>query len=203
MPYAALDPDLHALTNPSADTLRHVARELAPDGLLILDYQLDPLEPLQAFDRLRVLKIQSGFQLREMASLAALTTLRQLMLSTPTGSDGSGRVIKVPSYAAPTSLTALERLMLLGVRPADLDLSSIAAMRQLREVEISGVKEFTLEQGPAWPPLFRTPAAARCSPTRLSPAGRRANAAAARWSCRRGRRRARGSFSVGPVTPLC
>jgi hypothetical protein len=68
------------------------------------------------------------------------------MLSTPTGSDGSGRVIEVPSYSALTSLTALERLMLLGVRPADLDLSSIAAMRHLHEVEISGVKEFTLEQ---------------------------------------------------------
>jgi len=32
------------------------------------------------------------------------------------------------------------------VRPADLDLSSIATMRQLRELEIGGVKEFTLEQ---------------------------------------------------------
>jgi hypothetical protein len=69
MSYAALDPDLHSLTNPSADTLRHVARERAPDGLLILDYRLGTLEPLQAFDRLRVLKIQSGFKLREMAPL--------------------------------------------------------------------------------------------------------------------------------------
>jgi hypothetical protein len=145
MPYAALDPDLHALTNPSADRLKTAAHELAPDGLLILDYRLDTLEPLQAFDRLRVLKIQSGFKLREIASVASLTTLRELMLSTPTGSDGSGRVINVPSYAPLASLTALERLRLLGVRPADLDLSSIAAMRQLHELEIGGVKEFTLE----------------------------------------------------------
>src|SRR5262245_14141088 len=136
MPYAALDPDLHPLTNPSADTLSKVARNVAPEGLLILDYRLDALEPLQAFDCLRVLKIQSGFKLREIASVASLTTLRELTLSTPTGSDGSGRVINVPSFAPLTSLTALERLMLLGVRPADLDLSPIATMRQLHELEI-------------------------------------------------------------------
>ncbi len=42
-------------------------------------------------------------------------------------------------------LKRLERLILAGVRPQDLDLSPIAAMTHLHEVDISGVPEFTVE----------------------------------------------------------
>jgi ribosomal protein S27AE len=34
---------------------------------------------------------------------------------------------------------------LLGVRPRDLDLSPLARMRHLREIEVSGVPDFTVE----------------------------------------------------------
>jgi hypothetical protein len=39
----------------------------------------------------------------------------------------------------------LERLVLLGVRPRDLDLSAVMRMQHRREVEVSGVPEFTVE----------------------------------------------------------
>ena len=54
-------------------------------------------------------------------------------------------VIDVASYAPLAALTALERLVLTAVRPRDLDLSAIARMTHLRELDISGVPEFTVE----------------------------------------------------------
>jgi hypothetical protein len=145
MPYAAVAGDLPTLNNPSAAELTAVARDFSRRGLLIFNYRLDTLAPLQAFADLQVLKIQGGAKLQDLEPLAALTTLRELLLSTPTGSDGSGRTIDVRSYTPLVRLTQLERLGLHGVRPRDLDLSAIAQMRHLRELEIGGVKEFGLE----------------------------------------------------------
>jgi hypothetical protein len=145
MPYAALRPDSYAVTNPTADELARIAQEVAPPALMILDYRLDTLAPLGDFRGLESLKIQGGSKLRDLDPLAAVTTLRELVLATPPGSDGSGRVIDVASYQPLASLTALERLVLLSVRPRDLDLAPIARMTHLRDVDISGVPEFTLE----------------------------------------------------------
>jgi len=145
MPYAALHPDSYAITNPTADDLARIAREKAPPALMILDYRLDTLAALGDFRSLESLKIQGGSKLRDLEPLAALTGLHELVLATPPGSDGSGRVIDVASFGPLASLTALERLVLLSVRPRDLDLAPIARMTHLRDLDISGVPEFMLE----------------------------------------------------------
>ena len=145
MPYAALRPDGYTVKSPSAADLARIAREVSPPALVILDYRLDTLAPLGEFRDLQSLKIQGGFKLRDLDAVAALTTLRELVLSTPPGSDASNRVIDVASYAPLASLTALERLVLTAVRPRDLDLSAIARMTHLRELDISGVAEFTVD----------------------------------------------------------
>jgi len=45
------------------------------------------------------------------------------------------------------ALQSLEKLVLLSVRPGDLDLAPIAAMQQLKELHLAGVPEFTLHAG--------------------------------------------------------
>jgi hypothetical protein len=145
MPYAGLDPDAHVLTNPSPADLARAAREVAPPSLMVMDYRLDGFEPLQAFRDLVVLKIQGAANVRDLIPLAALTTLRELVIATPPGSAGSGRTIDVASYAPLTQLTALERLVLIAVRPLDGDLTVLGRMTHLRELGVSGVREFTLE----------------------------------------------------------
>jgi hypothetical protein len=146
VPYAALDPSSHSVVNPTADDLARMAHEVAPARLLVVDYRLETLEPFAAFPGLESLKIQGGFKANDLSPLSGLRTLRELVLSTPPGSDGSGRVIDVHSLAPLAALASLERLVLIGVRPRDLDLAPLAGMKHLRELEISHVKEFTLEQ---------------------------------------------------------
>jgi hypothetical protein len=78
--------------------------------------------------------------------LAAVSTLRHLVISTPPGSDGSGRTIDVVSFGPLTALTALERLVLMGVRPLDGDLQVLGRMTHLRELDVSapgfGLEDF-------------------------------------------------------------
>jgi hypothetical protein len=145
MPYAALRPDGYTVKDPSAADLARIAREVSPPAFVVLDYRLDTLAPLGEFRNLQSLKIQSGSKLRDLDPVAALTSLRELVLATPPGSDGSGRVIDVASYQPLVSLAALERLVLIAVRPRDLSLSPIERMTHLRDLDISGVPEFTLE----------------------------------------------------------
>jgi hypothetical protein len=145
MPYAAFNPDTHTITRPTAADLAALARDVAPPRLLILDYRLDGFGPLAAFRGLEVLKIQGAFQGRDLAPLAALTTLRELVISTPPGSDGSGRTIDVASFAPLTALTSLERLVLMNVRPLDGDVAVLGRLTHLRELDVSGGPEFSLE----------------------------------------------------------
>jgi hypothetical protein len=145
MPYAAFHPDAHVVTNPSASDLGRVAKEVAPPRLTVMDYRLHGFEPLRAFRDLAVLKVQGAAKVRDLAPLASLTTLRELVIATPTGSDGSGRTIDVASYTPLTALTALERLVLIAVRPLDGDLAALGRMTHLRELQVSGVPEFTVE----------------------------------------------------------
>src|SRR5262245_40157725 len=114
MPYAAFDPGAHTVTRPTAAALATLARDVAPPRLVLVDYGLDGFEPLQAFRGLEVLKIQGASQVRDLAPLASLTSLRELVISTPPGSDGSKRTIDVASFAPLTALTALERLILIN-----------------------------------------------------------------------------------------
>jgi hypothetical protein len=144
MPYAAFHPGAHTVTRPTAGDLAAVARAVAPPALSILDYRLDSFAPLEAFRGLEVLKIQGALQVRDLAPLASLTTLRELVISTPTGSDGSGRTIDVASLAPLTALTALERLILMNVEPLDGDVAVLGRLTHLRELDVSG-PAFTLE----------------------------------------------------------
>lgn len=145
MPYAAFHPGAHTVTRPTAAGLAAVARDVAPPALVILDYRLDSFAPLQVFRGLEVLKIQGAFQVRDLAPLASLTTLRELVISTPPGSDGSGRTIDVASLAPLTTLAALERLVLMNVQPLDGDVAVLGRMTHLRELDVSGGPAFTLD----------------------------------------------------------
>jgi hypothetical protein len=145
MPYAAFDPGAHTVTRPSAADLEALARDVAPPHLVILDYRLDGFEPLQAFRGLEILKIQGAAKVRDLGPLAALTALRELVISTSPGSDGSGRTIDVASLAPLTALPALERLVLIGVRPLDGDVAVLGRLRRLRELDASGGPAYTLE----------------------------------------------------------
>ncbi len=145
MPYAAFDPDAYILTNPSAADLTRVAHDVAPPSLMVMDYRLDGLAPLKAFPNLAVLKVQGAAKVHDLSPLASLSGLRELVLATPPGSDGSGRFIDVESFAPLAALTTLERLVLIAVRPRDHDLEPIARMTHLRELDVSGVPAFSIE----------------------------------------------------------
>ena len=145
MPYAAFDPDIHRVTKPTADDLAVLARDVAPPRLMVLDYRLDGFEPLQAFRDLEVLKIQGASKVRDLAPLASLKALRELVISTTPGSDGSGKTIDVASFAPLTALPALQRLLLIGVQPLDGDVAVLGRLTHLRELDASGGPAFTLE----------------------------------------------------------
>jgi len=140
MPYAAFHADCDVLDGPVASDLARVDQER---GLIVFGWRFDSLAPLAALTRLRVLKMQGAPKLRTLDG--APPNLRELVLSTVTGSDGSGRCIEIASLKPLERLRHLERLILLQVRPADLDLSPIMAMSHLKEVDIGGVPELTVE----------------------------------------------------------
>jgi hypothetical protein len=70
--------------------------------------------------------------------------VKNLVISTPPTWDGTPRKTEVDSLKPLGSLSSLDRLLLLGVRPKDLDLSPIMKMTHLKEVDIGGVPEFTI-----------------------------------------------------------
>lgn len=146
MPYAALHPDCDALTDPSADDLARLAANPTRPGLIVFSLRDENLAGLAVLaGPLRVLKISGAPRLRSLDGVERLTELRELVVATPTGSAGSGRSIDVASFEPLERLERLERLVLHDVRPADLDLAPVMRMTWLREVEISGVPEFTIE----------------------------------------------------------
>lgn len=146
MPYAALHPNCDSLTDPSAEDLaRHASRATLP-GLIIFALRGENLADLAVLSgRVEIVKIQGAPRLRSLDGIERLPALRELVLATPTGSAGSGRFIGVESFAPLARLTRLERLILHDVRPADLDLTPIMGMSRLRELEIAGVPELTME----------------------------------------------------------
>jgi hypothetical protein len=145
MPYAAFDPDCHVLHDPKPADLERAAREITLPGLLIFGYAFESLRALGAFRELQVLKIRGARKLATLDGAEDLHALRVLVLATTPGSDASSQCIEVQSLAPLERLPRLERLLLLGVRPRDLDLSPVMRMQRLGEVEVSGVPEFTIE----------------------------------------------------------
>ena len=143
MPYAALNPDCLALTKPSADDLERAAAQMELPGLIIFGYGFGSLEALAPFEGLQVLKIQGAPQLHRLDGAERLSSLRELVLTAPV-SDRAG-AIPVESFAPLERATAVRRLILHGLRPADLDLAPIMRMTWLEDVDITGVAEFGIE----------------------------------------------------------
>lgn len=144
-PYAAFTDDCHVVTKPTLEDVRGFADGPGGRRLLIFDYPWESFEPLAALPELEILKIQSSGTLKSLAGLSSLLRLRVLVISPPPSWDGSGRCLEVDSYRPLSALRALEKLSLLSVRPGDLDLAPIAAMRHLKDLHLAGVPEFTLE----------------------------------------------------------
>ena len=143
MPYVAFPRDTVVLTAPTRDDLRSLA-EKQPPSVTIFEYPYDSLKPLAILAGLEVLKIQDSGALRTLDGIAALAGIKNLVISTPPTWDGTSKKIEVDSFTPLETTKSLERLILMGVRPKDLDLSPIMRMTHLREVDIGGVPEFTI-----------------------------------------------------------
>ncbi len=145
MPYAATDPKLPTLRDPDAAAIAALAAE-RPVGAMILGWPHGSFEPLAPLAGLEVLKVQGAWPLARLDGIERLTRLLEFVLSTPPGSDGSGRCIEVASFAPLAKLPALARVVLSAVRPADLDLTPLTRLPALRELDVGGVPEFQLAQ---------------------------------------------------------
>lgn len=143
MPYAGTLDDAVVLTRPGEEDLRQLAAQ-KPRAVTIFEYPFDSLKPLAVLAGIEVLKIQDSGALRSLDGAAALLGIKNLVISTPPTWDGSNRRTEVPSLKPLQALQSLNRLLLLGVRPKDLDLSPIMKMTHLTEVDVGGVPEFTL-----------------------------------------------------------
>jgi hypothetical protein len=144
--YAAVLDDCHAVTRPTTADLTALAGTHGGRRLVIFEYPWSSFEPVAtALPELEILKVQSAGTLQRLTGLDPLPALRVLVVSPPPSWDSGNRRIEVESYAPLASLTGLERLVLVGVRPRDLDLAPLRAMTHLKALEVSGVPEFTLE----------------------------------------------------------
>jgi hypothetical protein len=141
MPYAGFHPDTVVVTKPTQDNLRTVAAK-KPPGVTIFDYPFESFEPLGVLAGIEVLKMQGG-KLRTLAGIEALTSLKNLVISTP-HTWAPNRKIDIESFKPLAALTGLEQLILQGVRPEDLDLGVIERMTHLKDLDIGGVNEFTM-----------------------------------------------------------
>lgn len=144
MTYSGFPSDTVVVTRPSADQLCELAAKKLP-SLTINEYTFDSMQPLGVLAGLDVLKLQDSGALRTLSGVEALSGLQHLAISTPASWEGTSRRIEVESFKPLAALNRLERLFLNGVRPQDLDLTPIAGMRHLQELDISGVPEFTVE----------------------------------------------------------
>src|SRR5262249_55531040 len=95
--YIPLPDGSHNLSRPTRDEIASLAHGEPVTRVTIFDYDLDSLEPLTALTQLEVLKIMNPLRIRTLTELTSLARLRVLFLSTPPGSDGSGRCIEVDS----------------------------------------------------------------------------------------------------------
>ena len=133
VPYAAFHPDAHLVRRPTREALDALAAS-PPSGLLLQDYPFESFEPLRAFARLEILKIQGAKALASLAGLEALTSLRVLVVAPGPERD----VREIDSFAPLRSLRTLERLVLYAMRARAGDHAPIEAMTWLRELELTG-----------------------------------------------------------------
>ena len=144
MPYAIFDRNAKVLTRPALAELADLGAK-KPASVIVFEYPFESLAPLAVLAGVETMKLQDSGALRRLDGIEALGGVKNLVISTPPTWDGTTRKIEVESLKPLETLSSLERLILTGVRPKDLDLSPIARMKHLQEVDIGGVPEFTIE----------------------------------------------------------
>ena len=144
MPYAIFERNAQVLTRPTLAELADLGAK-KPASVIVFEYPFESLAPLAVLAGVETMKLQDSGALRRLDGIEALDGVKNLVISTPPTWDGTKRKIDVESLKPLEKLTSLERLILTGVRPNDLDLSPIARMTHLKDVDIGGVPEFTIE----------------------------------------------------------
>src|SRR5262245_31067548 len=102
------------------------------------------LEGLEEFRGIESLTLYDIPKIRSIAPLAALASLKRLVVSTPPGYDSSRKVHTVESFAPVGYLQHLEDLVLRGVWPQDGRLAPLHQLTALRRVAIDHVFGFTM-----------------------------------------------------------
>lgn len=100
---------------------------------------------VERLQRLECLVIDHAPNLHSLAPVALLQQLRHLSMSTPASWDSSGRCIEVDTLKPLTELSKLEHLTLRGVRPSADALRPLEVLKTLKQVDISHVPDFELE----------------------------------------------------------
>ena len=103
------------------------------------------LRGIERLQRLEYLVIDHAPNLHSLAPVAGLRALRHLIISTPASWDSSRRCIEVDTLKPLSKLSKLELLTLRGVRPAADALRPLEVLKILKEVEISHVPDFGVE----------------------------------------------------------
>lgn len=167
MPYAASDPACAVLDRPSPETLRALANDTDPEGLIVHSYRLPSLDALAVFRRLTVLKINGAPKLTGLEGIEALGALRELVI-------GLAKPVRIPSLAPLAALQHLERLSLGGLQPRDRDLAVLERLPALRSLDLRAMDDFGLEdfarlaarlpdvEGRCLQPYFTIPGLAFC-----------------------------------------
>jgi hypothetical protein len=104
---------------------------------------LDGLEGLQ---NLRCLAMRHFRRIKSLSTVAPLSELRALSLSTIPSWDASRRCLQVESFEPLRRAVALESLELMGVWPQDGRLNALHGLTKLKFLHISHVYGFSLEQ---------------------------------------------------------
>src|SRR5262245_2584227 len=103
------------------------------------------LRGLEKLQRLGCLIIDHAPNLSSLAEIGKLTALEDLSISTPPSWDAAAKCIKVATLQPLAQLSNLRRLTLRGVCPTEGALRPLESMTGLRQVEISHVPDFTVE----------------------------------------------------------
>jgi hypothetical protein len=137
---------------PNETTLRISGLRISPRALaavpwiesLTLD---DPatLDGLEALQQIRKLTVDYFPKIRDLSPIGALGQLTTLLLTTPPSYDASRKCFEVESLDPLGRLGHLVELTMRGVIPLSGRLEPLHGLRQLRQLEITHVSCFTLE----------------------------------------------------------
>jgi len=145
MPYVLLRSDCRVLERPQPGKFDALIADLDKPGLSIFGYPFETLEPLAGLTKLEVLLVQDANRLRSLAGIESLRNLREFVMATAPGSDGSGAFIDIESFKPLATLDRLERGSTLHVRPRDGDIAPFMSMTGLKAIDIADVPAFPVE----------------------------------------------------------